>query len=728
MPSSAPAFNFRALAHGVRYALAGMALGAGPAMAADPAAESSATSLPTVTVTVSGDQEAKGTAADGYREDRVSNVGPWQGRTLQDTPYSITVFSEDFIENLQASSADQVYRVNPTLQQTRSQYENNQPTINLRGFTLWGSYRDGVRDDQYGHGTTMEDTERIEVLNGLSGFLYGPSNVGGLVNYVTKRSTDERLNSITASSLGNKAWYLHGDFSGKFDADGRFGYRANVAKQDGDTSIRGQRIERDMYSLILDAKPRNDLYLQASAMNMDYDIHGAQARFAATAATRPSVHALRNDISYGPSWTYRHYNTDRYTAHAKWDVNEAMSLRATYLYSTGVRDSEGAPVTNTMTSPTTYDQTLSYFYAPGVVNTLSYVYDRSGSVYGDFKFDTGAVSHKVTLGYQYTHNRQDRWTASARAIPLGSSSIDNPQYPDRPVVAPMDRGAKNVGWSVGRRKSLVLGDDITFSDHWSALVGVAYVTLLSKTYDKSALTPTLSLLFKPTPDLTTYVSYMESLEQGGTAADEYQGVEVVNKGQVFDPLTSKQIEVGAKYSWNGMLLSGALFQIDKGLQYYDVRDPSRPVYVQDGRQVHKGVEFTAIGKITRDLSLMGGFTFLDPKVKQQRQNPLLEGKRPTQVADKMFKARAEYAVPAAPGLSLSASLNAMGANYADNMNTDRLAGYAIYDLGMRYQMKVGQTPMTVRMDVYNVTDKHYWANSSALGAPRTVVLSTNLKF
>ncbi|MFT4193754.1 TonB-dependent siderophore receptor [Ottowia sp.] len=705
-----------------RYAVRPVATAGG---ASEAGAEAAAT-LPAVTVTAT--QSATGTAAEGYREDRVSSVGPWQGRDLQDTPYSITVFSEEFIENLQASSADQVYRVNPTLQQTRSQYENNQPTINLRGFTLWGSYRDGVRDDQYGHGTTMEDTERIEVLNGLSGFIYGPSNVGGLVNYVTKRSTDERLNSVTVSSLGNKAWYLHGDFGGKFDADGRFGYRANVAKQGGDTSIRGQRIERDMYSLVLDAKPRNDLYLQVSAMNMDYDIHGAQARIAATAATRPSVNALRNDISYGPAWTYRHYNTDRYTAHAKWDVNQAVSLRATYLYSTGVRDSEGAPITNTMTSPTTYNQTLSYFYAPGVDSTLSYVYDKSGAVYGDFKFDTGAVGHKVTLGYQYTNNRQDRWTNSASAIALGSSTIDDPQYFDKPEVAPIDRGAKNINWYGGVRRSLVLGDDITFNDRWSALVGVSHVTLSSKTYDKSALTPALSLLFKPIPDLTTYVSYMESLETGGTAADEYQGVAVVNAGQVFAPLTSKQIEIGAKYSWNGMLLSGALFQIDKGLQYYDLRDPTRPVYVQDGRQVHKGVEFTAIGKLTRDLSLMGGFTLLDAKVKQQKQNPLLEGKRPTQVANKMFKARAEYAVPAVPGLSLSASLNAMGANYADSMNTDRLSGYVIYDLGLRYQMKVGQKPMTIRMDVFNVTDKHYWANSSALGAPRTVVLSANYKF
>jgi iron complex outermembrane receptor protein len=144
--------------------------------------------------------------------------------------------------------------------------------------------------------------------------------------------------------------------------------------------------------------------------------------------------------------------------------------------------------------------------------------------------------------------------------------------------------------------------------------------------------------------------------------------------------------------------------------------------------VHKGVEFTAIGKLTRDLSLLGGFTFLDPKVKKQKQNPLLEGKRPTLVADKMFKVRAEYNVPAVPGLSVSAALNATGASYADTMNTDRLPGFTVYDLGLRYQTKVAQNAMTLRLDISNVTNKHYWSSGSALGEPRTVVLSANYRF
>ena len=144
----------RAAARSVHCVLAGMAIGAPCAgLAAD------AATLPAVTVTAT--QESKGTADEGYREDRVTQAGPWQGRSLQDTPYSITVFSKEMIKNLQASSPDQVFRINPTMQQTRSTHENNQPTLNLRGFSFYTSYRDGLQQDFFGHLATMEDTERI---------------------------------------------------------------------------------------------------------------------------------------------------------------------------------------------------------------------------------------------------------------------------------------------------------------------------------------------------------------------------------------------------------------------------------------------------------------------------------------------------------------------------------------------------------------------------------------
>ena len=139
------------------------------------------------------------------------------------------------------------------------------------------------------------------------------------------------------------------------------------------------------------------------------------------------------------------------------------------------------------------------------------------------------------------------------------------------------------------------------------------------------------------------------------------------------------------------------------------------------------MEFTAIGKVTPNLSLLGGFTWLDAKVKKQRENPALEGKHPIVVADQLFKIRAEYTIPAIQNLSVSAALTHVGDSYADTLNTDKLPAYRVFDLGARYHLGTARNPITLRLDVLNVADKHYWANATALGEPRTVMFSVNTR-
>jgi len=85
-------------------------------------------------------------------------------------------------------------------------------------------------------------------------------------------------------------------------------------------------------------------------------------------------------------------------------------------------------------------------------------------------------------------------------------------------------------------------------------------------------------------------------------------------------------------------------------------------------------------------------------------------------------------MPATPGLSLSAGLHATGNSWADNLNSDRLPGYTVYDLGLRYQHTQGAHPVTLRMDITNAGNKHYWSGRSALGEPRTLMLSASYRF
>lgn len=319
-------------------------------------APAAAVKLKTVKVTA---EEIDGGVESGYRTKTVSGVGAWEGRSLQDTPYSVNVFSEELIENLQATTPDQVYRVNPTTQLIRAQHENNQPRIMMRGFTVQRSYRDGVPDDQYNHTATMEDAARIEILNGLSGFMYGANNVGGVTNYVTKTSTDERQNRVALSGLGRESVNIHGDFGGKFDADGKYGYRVNLVEQGGDGAIKNQNVEKTFYSLAFDGYLFDDFWVQIHGMDYTYDVNGSQTYwYFANGVTRPSAENIDNDVSWGQPWTNRWYDYNRYGTNLKWQISERVSLRGAYIENDGARGSES-------TGNTIYSDPLNSDSVPG---------------------------------------------------------------------------------------------------------------------------------------------------------------------------------------------------------------------------------------------------------------------------------------------------------------------------------------------------------------------------
>ena len=285
-------------------------------------------------------------------------------------------------------------------------------------------------------------------------------------------------------------------------------------------------------------------------------------------------------------------------------------------------------------------------------------------------------------------------------------------------------------------ESLVLTVACSFAVYWilkrPELIGIddANITTVfpSPGYRESELTPTVSLIFKPAEFITTYVSYIEALERGGAAAEEFNGAAVTNAGQVFKPLISEQIEVGAKASLGGILFTTALFQIDKALQYYDISDPTRPTYVQDGRQVHRGIELTAFGKLTEHLAVIGGATLLDAKIKEQAQTPALEGKRPTLVSDTLAKLHLEYELPIYPALTFTGGINYTSDQFGDALNTDRLPAYTLVDVGARYVRGIGNSQLTLRFDTYNLTDERYWANNGYVSDPRTLSVSANISF
>ncbi|MDN5052973.1 TonB-dependent receptor plug domain-containing protein [Aliarcobacter butzleri] len=263
---------------------------------------------------------SNGSAENGYITKEISGVGLWDKRTLQDTPYQMSVISQDMLEN-SASGVDQIFKMNPVVQVTRSSTSShswNTPEINIRGFSASGNHiLDGI-PFSWVEGIMPEELERMEVLNGLSGFLYGVGYVGGSTNYVTKKPTLERLTNVTVGTTGNEAAYAHIDLGGKIDEKGKFTYRLNALKQDGETSIKNQNIDRELITGALDWRATDNLILSFDASHKETRIDKLTASF----SSNQSINNLDPKQGYAPDWTYSDASQDRLGFKSLWQIND----------------------------------------------------------------------------------------------------------------------------------------------------------------------------------------------------------------------------------------------------------------------------------------------------------------------------------------------------------------------------------------------------------------------
>jgi len=123
-------------------------------------------------------------------------------QSLQDTPISITAFSEADIEAKRISNVKDLANFVPNVQIVESPGGTSGATIAIRGASTinpaitWeptvGMYLDGVfLGKNLGGIFEIADLERVEVLRGPQGTLYGKNTVGGAINLITTRPAEE---------------------------------------------------------------------------------------------------------------------------------------------------------------------------------------------------------------------------------------------------------------------------------------------------------------------------------------------------------------------------------------------------------------------------------------------------------------------------------------------------------------------------------------------------------
>ncbi|MDD1960457.1 TonB-dependent siderophore receptor [Pseudomonas sp. 39004] len=667
---------------------------------------------------------------DGYQV-REASVAGLQAAPLLDTPASVSVFSQQLLEDRQVRKLSEVLQSDASVGESYAPigyYEN----FNVRGFALnaASSYRINGQTLAGEQNVALENKQQVELLKGLSGLQSGVSEPGGLINYVTKRAEDVRSVTVSTNEQGER--YLATDLGGWFGSERQFGLRANLAHEDIRSYVDHADGKRDFASLAFDWQISPDATLQLDA---EYQ-HREQRSV-------PGYQLL------GGTQVPHGIDPDDRLAYQQWAKpvqNDSLNLGGRFEYRfneawTGTLSASRSKVVIDDYSAFAWGSSEGAFFASnGDYDIYDYrspddtrrTDEAQATLNG--RFDALGVGHDLTVG-----SSAQRRTVDQRPYYnewLGTGNI----YTGAPALAPSD---KPIGSSERRLDSrqygLFVNDRISFNEQWQTVIGAREVRLDEKTWDETGvagrhtrqyqLLPNAALIYKPSPDTTLYASYSKGLSAGGTAPWFAS-----NAAEILAPTLSRQLELGIKRDWQGLSFTAALFQIRQAYQYARPDGEGNFTYVQQGQQKNTGLELGASGWVTSNLQVQASAAAIRARVKNSGTDAY-EGHQAINVPKLRAALQAEYSLPV-PGLALLGGARYSASKYASQAGNVEVGGYTVFDVGSRYRTRIGGYDTVLRLTVDNVFDKRYWRdvgdylgdNYLFQGAPRTARLSASVSF
>lgn len=672
--------------------------------------------------------EVSGKAGSDYRTGKVK-IGPLGEKALLDTPYAIDVVPEELMRNQQLKSVREVFRYLPSVQG-----ENIRPqTRGMQAGVVQNARIDGMNIAS----TTdypVEQFERIEVLNGLAGAIYGPANPAGTFNYVAKRPTEQPLRRFGLGYATQSSTLASADLGGYLDDARVLGYRLNLLNDTGEGYVNRSRLERKLASLAVDVNFSEATRLELNASRYHYTSMGFPGTFALASNVRFPAPPDPKRVGYGQPFGGDDNVTETYSGRIKHSFNDNWQLSAGLLQ----QDSDRASTvpTNTLTNNAgRYTVTTA---------TTTYSLDRilSNIIALNGQVKTGSVTHDLV--FSNTGFDWDRYIPNQTgAITLGTANLANPVLFNEPVFP--DFKSRYLALTT-RQQSLTVGDTITFNEQWSASLIASQSWIKVRNYnragatvapriDDDGLSTNATVSYKPQPNMTVYTSYADSLQQGDASTLTVGGVA---RTTILDAYRSKQWELGYKWGLGSMNLTAALFRIERPYAYRG----SDNVFQVQGDQVNKGLELTANGNLSRDLSIFSGVTYLDPRL-FNTASAATEDKQILGLSRVVSSLLLDYRVPALPGLALNFHISHATSRPGNHTNTDMVDGYTVSDLGARYSSQLMGKLATWNLAINNLANERYWANitpsgqngysgagngTGTLGAPRSLRASLQLDF
>jgi iron complex outermembrane receptor protein len=651
----------------------------------------------------------------------IVNGGALGNRTQLETPFSTTVVTAQDIEDRQVNKLGDVFALDASVSDNSAAYGAFASYQTVRGLPLdWqNSYRiDGKPFLSYVTVLPYEQFERIELLKGASGFMYGFGTPGGLVNYVTKKPTDEPVRAIDIGYVSKSLIHEHVDIGGRAGASGAFGYRLNATHEEGSTYNDGS-LYRNSFSLALDARLSDALTWDFQSIYQDRNAIDQEPTIYAGAMSGDRLPGpVRNDdntlVGKG---TYADNRFRFYATGLTYKLNSDWTFRTDYSYST-TRTRRNESVLFLRDSLGNYDDYHSDYGE-------AYSYNQwQGMLQG--RFQTGPLQHQVVVGASWQKQKNDYSSNGVyRFIGTGNLGSQNTNTYYSEGSLDLYRAAEIT------QKAIFLSDTVDLTHGWSVLGGIRYTDYSqtgfdpdgtrSSEYDKNGVpTPTVALMYNITPQTMAYASYMEALEPGSSVGARY-----ANFGELLDPLKSKQYEVGIKTENQDWAATAAVFRIEKKAEYTNAANE----LVQNGESIYQGVELAGSVRVARDWNVGSSVMFLDS---EYRKGSDYVGNRVAGAPRFVAAAQVTYDVPYVPGLKLRADAKYTGATMLGASNDVKVDDYTIVNIGAIYDTRLYGYDTTLRAGINNLANKKYWMFQSAdyvkAGDPRSFMVSATLRF
>ncbi|WP_188714528.1 TonB-dependent siderophore receptor [Paracoccus acridae] len=643
--------------------------------------------------------------ADAQADDDANSIVAqelWTGgkvaTSILDTPASVSVVTEKEIRDRDADTLEEVLSYSAGIHTDYYGTDDRNDYVLVRGFQAT-TYRDGltlgsmrsVREEPYAF-------ERTEVIRGGNSTLFGTSDPGGTINFVTKQPRFERFGEVYGS-LGSPRNAEYGfDAGDVLDAEGTLAYRLTGKVQDGERDYDHSRNDSRFLMGGLSWQPGAATTLSVIA---DYLKRENTPNSGGYPLDREYD---RSDFFGEPDFNYQNVERASITGLLEHDFENGLNLRANLRYSDLKSDFGYVYLLDSLRTGNSVER--AYFggenTAEELIGNVILQYDRSFE-----RFDSSTLAglefrNASTSGSPFYFGPifDDNGNLVGRAIdPI---DIADPVYAGAPTnLTPYE--LRDNEYST---RSLFVQQNLSFDDRIIATLGLRHDRLdIEETLngvrsgdDFAETSVRGALTWKINSEISTYVSYVESV------APPTIGVE---------PERGEQVELGAKYQPAGTnaLISASIYDLRKNNVTVAVVQPGGNITRElVGEQRVRGFDLEGKAELAGNVDVIASYSYMESEV--LRSGPIrgvdVEGNEFSDVPNHMASLWVNYTLPGTQtrgDMTFGLGARYVGSYYfAISNDTGRADPSITLDAAFNYQV---QDNTNLAVNVSNVLDEQH---------------------